>query len=275
MVSDSPTPTDRDVSSELTDTAESTQSEGLNLHQQIRLKSDGGQLVVHLPPQSDSDTAGELTWQELWQQLKHRLQASDRSWQPNTRVRVVAGDRLLDSRQLQELDDALSQAQLKLERVFTRRRQTAVAAATAGYSVEQPLAQDLLQQTSELSATALAEPLYLHTTLRSGTEIRHPGNVVLVGDVNPGGAVIAEGDILIWGRLRGVAHAGAAGNPQSLIMALQMEPTQIRIADSVARAPSDKPSQYYPEVAYITPHGIRISRAADFVRPTAAVSPDN
>ncbi|MGC9503378.1 septum site-determining protein MinC [Baaleninema sp.] len=275
MVSDSPTPTERDVVSELTETSEPTPSGGLNLHRHIRLKSDGGHLIVQLPPQSDSDAAGELTWLELWQQLKHRLQASDRSWQPNTRVRVMAGDRLLDSRQLQELDDALSEAQLKLDRIFTRRRQTAVAAATAGYSVEQPLPQDLLQQDDEPTATALAEPLYLQTTLRSGTEIRHPGNVVLVGDVNPGAEVIAEGDILIWGRLRGVAHAGAAGNRQALIMALQMEPTQIRIADSVARAPSDKPSQYYPEVAYVTPQGIRISRTTDFVRPTSTISKSN
>ncbi|MBP0001889.1 MAG: septum site-determining protein MinC [Cyanobacteria bacterium SID2] len=266
MVSDSPSPTEPIIAPESTENAEDANRGGLNLHQQIRLKSEDGRLVLVLP-QTDSSTAGELTWQELWQQLKHRLNGSDRSWQPNTRVHLVAGDRLLDSRQLQELDEALTEAELQLERVLTRRRQTAVAAATAGYSVEQPLAQDLLQQATEPPATALAEPLYLHNTLRSGTEIRHPGTVVLIGDVNPGGAVIAEGDILIWGRLRGVAHAGATGNRQSLIMALQMEPTQLRIADAIARAPSDKLDRYYPEVAYVTSQGIRISSAADFTRP--------
>ncbi|MCC5898398.1 MAG: septum site-determining protein MinC [Phormidium sp. GEM2.Bin31] len=239
---------------------------GLNLHQQVRLKSEAGQVLLLLPPQSES--AGELTWQELWQQLKHRLNAGDRFWQAQTPVMLQADDRLLDSRQLQEIDEALQEAQLKLERVSTYRRQTAVAAATAGYSVEQPSREESLHNSLGTAPAALAEPLYLTNTVRSGTEIRHPGTVVLVGDVNPGGAVIASGDILVWGRLRGIAHAGAAGNSQCLIMALQMDPTQIRIANAVARAPSDKLLDYYPEVAYVANRGIRISRAADFNVPS-------
>jgi septum site-determining protein MinC len=47
-------------------------------------------------------------------------------------------------------------------------------------------------------------------------------------------------------------------------MSLQMEPTQLRIADAVARAPEKLPMQFYPEVAYVTPQGIRIARASDF-----------
>jgi septum site-determining protein MinC len=101
-------------------------------------------------------------------------------------------------------------------------------------------------------------------TVRSGVEIRHSGTVVVLGDLNPGGSVVANGDILVWGRLRGVAHAGASGNSKCLIMALQMEPTQLRIADFVARAPTNVPSQVYPEIAYVTPEGIRITKAADF-----------
>jgi len=69
---------------------------------------------------------------------------------------------------------------------------------------------------------------------------------------------------LIWGKLKGVAHAGATGNQKCRIMALEMQPTQLRIADAVARAPENPPSQYYPEVAYVTPQGIRIARATDF-----------
>ncbi|HEY9897169.1 MAG TPA: septum site-determining protein MinC, partial [Candidatus Sericytochromatia bacterium] len=79
--------------------------------------------------------------------------------------------------------------------------------------------------------------------------------------------VVADGDILVWGRLRGVAHAGARGNNRCLIMAMQMEPTQLRIADFVARPPETPPAQYYPEVAYVTPERtIRIARAVDFHR---------
>jgi septum site-determining protein MinC len=78
--------------------------------------------------------------------------------------------------------------------------------------------------------------------------------------------VLADGDIIVWGRLRGVAHAGASGNSECLIMALHMEPTQLRIADAVARSPEKLPTQFFPEVAHITSRGIRIVRANDFSR---------
>ncbi len=71
---------------------------------------------------------------------------------------------------------------------------------------------------------------------------------------------------MVWGRLRGVAHAGAGGNRESLIMALQMEPTQIRIADALARSPEKSLTSFFPEVAYITNNGIRIARATSFSR---------
>lgn len=241
--------------------------EVIDRHLQVRFKSDGEKLLLILPPQAEEEgTVGGLSWNELWQQLKQRLSAGDRFWSADTHVHLMAANRLLDSRQLQAIADALGNTQLKLQRVCTSRRQTAVAAATAGYSVDQQSPQETLQQSPTAAKPILAEPLYIETTLRSGAEIRHPGSVVIVGDLNPGSLVVAAGDILIWGRLRGVAHAGSGGNSQCMIMALQMEPTQIRIADAVARAPANSPERYYPEVAYVTPQGIRITRAADFSR---------
>ncbi|MEB3355185.1 MAG: septum site-determining protein MinC [Synechococcales bacterium] len=232
---------------------------------QVRFKTEGGRLLLLLPPDSES-TPPTAAWADLWQQLKQRLTAGDRFWQTDASVHLIARDRLLDVRQLQEIADALAEVQLRLKRVYTSRRQTAVAAATAGYSVEQHSPVTHLNQSSEDSKQPLADPLYIHTTVRSGMEIRHPGTVVVLGDVNPGGAVIAEGDVLIWGTLRGLAQAGSSGNRRCLIMALRMEPTQIRIAESVARAPETPPSEYYPEVAYATENGIRITRAVDFSR---------
>ena len=261
------TPSSETPSSEvgISEVSDAVQTFDRNL--QVRLKSDGERLLLLLPPESeDRDAAGGLTWTELSQQLQHRLNGGERFWQPNTTVHLMAVDRLLDQRQLQEIAETLSREQLQLDRVSTCRRQTAVAAATAGYSVEQQSRQESLHQAAQNQAQALAEPLYLQTTVRSGVEIRHPGTIAIVGDVNPGGSVIADGDILVWGRLRGLAHAGAAGNSGCMIMALQMEPTQLRIAEAVARAPANPPSQYYPEVAYETPQGIRITRASDFSR---------
>ncbi|MTJ47274.1 septum site-determining protein MinC [Dolichospermum sp. UHCC 0259] len=233
---------------------------------QVQLKTEGERLLLILPTELQVP-ASEFNWGEIWQQMKQRLNAGDRLRKPNTALHLVAQDRLLDNRQLQDLAETLNTYQIQLKSVATSRRQTAIAACTLGYSVEQ-----IQLQTSPLTSniqptpSALADALYLQMTVRSGVEIRHPGTVIILGDINPSGIVIAEGDILIWGRLRGVAHAGAGGNRESLIMALQMEPTQLRIADAVARSPEKTLTTFFPEVAHITPEGIRIVKAADFSR---------
>lgn len=232
---------------------------------QVRFKSQGGRLLLLLPPEPEENTL-PLPWSELWEQLKHRLNAGERFWQPRTTVHLLARNRLLDARQLQAIADVLAEADLALKRIYTSRRQTAVAAVTAGYSVDQHAPVTHLNQTAPESGQALEEPLYVQSTIRAGVEIRHHGSVVILGDVNPGGSVVADGDILIWGRLRGLVHAGYAGNPDCRIMALRMDPTQLRIADKVARPPETPPEQYLPEIAYVGNDGIRIALAAEFPR---------
>lgn len=122
-----------------------------------------------------------------------------------------------------------------------------------------PQAQITVRKTSSQE-----DVLYLKNSLRSGMDIQHQGSVVVYGDVNPGGAIQATGDILIWGRLRGVAHAGTEGDRQAKIMALKMEPTQLRIADLVARLTPLHPDEIEPEIAYLAPDGIRLIAAHQF-----------
>lgn len=253
---------DSSVSASVSAIPQPTAAEG-NPNLQVRLKSEGGRLLLMLPPETEVTSSTAATWADLWQQLKQRLNAGERFWQANTPVHLIARDRLLDVRQLQSIADALAEFQLHLKRVYTSRRQTAVAAATVGYSVEQqsPVAQ--LNQPPE-SGQPLAEPLYIQTTVRSGMEVRHHGTVVVLGDVNPGSSIVADGDVLVWGNLRGVVQAGASGNSRCLIMALRLEPTQIRIANYVARSPETAPDQYHPEIAYVASESIRIARATDF-----------
>jgi len=236
----------------------------VNQHIQVQFKREGEKLLLILPTESQIP-ASENSWSEIWQQVKLRLLGSDRFFSPNTVLHLVAQNRLLDGRQLQELAETLNDVQIQLKLVSTSRRQTAIAAASLGYCVEQLQPETSLNSEFK-TAKPLAEALYLEMTVRSGVEFRHPGTVIILGDLNPGGIVVADGDILVWGRLRGVAHAGASGNRESLIMAVQMEPTQLRIADAVARAPEKSPMQFYPEVAHMTPQGIRITRAMDFSR---------
>jgi septum site-determining protein MinC len=87
-------------------------------------------------------------------------------------------------------------------------------------------------------------------TLRSGQRIHYDGNVVILGDVNPGAEVVATGDIIVLGACRGVCHAGAKGNTTSSVLALRLKPTQLRIADFIARSPDNEVHDSgVPEVA--------------------------
>jgi septum site-determining protein MinC len=232
----------------------------VNCSSQIRLKGEDNKLLLIFP--SLAETENNNDWTQIWQEWKYRLKAMEKSWEAGTTVHLLAKDRLLDSRQFQEIFESLREVELDLERVITSRRQTAVAAATAGYSVEQ----GDYKAAAKTSEGLLAEPLYLQTTVRSGVEIRHPGTVIIQGDLNPGAMAIASGNILVWGCLRGIAHAGAQGNREATIMALRMEPTQLRIADLVARVPQSPPAQFDAEVAYITPQGISIGKALNFAK---------
>lgn len=235
----------------------------IDTYSQVSVQSEGGNISIVLP--RDKEVAAS-DWLEILEQLSCRLNAIDRTWPPNTPANLMARNRSIDTSQLQLLAEKLKQFSLDLKRVSTSRRQTAVAAASAGYSVEQEYPQESFAANPTERAAKLVEPLYLQTTLRSGTEIRHPGSIIIVGDLNPGSAAIAAGDIVVWGRLRGTAHAGAQGNRKGKIMALKMEPTQLRIADAIARAPEKLPEQFQPEVAYITPEGIRLKNAIDFAK---------
>lgn len=75
--------------------------------------------------------------------------------------------------------------------------------------------------------------------IRSGQTVRHEGHLLFLGDVNPGGTLLCTGDIFVLGALRGMAHAGLAGNERAVIAASYMRPTQLRIADVISRPPDE------------------------------------
>lgn len=116
---------------------------------------------------------------------------------------------------------------------------------------------DILKPKEEMTV------MYIHQTLRSGQVIAHDGHVVIAGDTHPGSEIVAGGDIIVWGTLGGIAHAGAGGNYQASIRALKMNAIQIRIADYIARRPDfkvnfSKEVSIKPEVARISNGEIKI-----------------
>lgn len=207
-----------------------------------------------------------LTWEEIISQLEQRMAASGHDWKPRTQVYLQVGDRLLDTRQLQELSESLQNYQLLLHCIVTNRRQTAINAASMGFSVEQGTVFRELLGFNPIPNAPTDDPLYIKVTVRSGTEIRHSGSIIVFGDVNAGAELISEGDIIVCGKLKGMAHAGAKGNAQSVVSALHLDATQIRIASFIARVESPTTS-FCPEVAFVSTQGtpaIKIVQVMDF-----------
>jgi len=114
---------------------------------------------------------------------------------------------------------------------------------------------------AKLRAAGAAEPdpveyststLYHTGTLRGGQSLHNLGNIVVIGDVNPGAELVASGDIVVFGLLLGVAHAGAQGDVKARVYAIELSPTQLRIATFIAADAGDrKQTPIQPEVACI------------------------
>ena len=106
---------------------------------------------------------------------------------------------------------------------------------------------------------ASSKTIFHQGTVRSGEYIESYGDLLILGDVNPGAKVSATGNIIIWGRLLGIAHAGREGDSNATISALQLRPVQLRIADKIARGPKEKPQIGLAEQARIDTEKIIIS----------------
>lgn len=98
-----------------------------------------------------------------------------------------------------------------------------------------------------------SEGVLVRRTLRSGQSVQHAGHVVVLGDVNPGAEIVAQGDIVVWGHLRGIVHAGAGGDQERCICALRLSPTQLRIGSHIARPPESRARLKHgqPEKAFV------------------------
>ncbi len=100
--------------------------------------------------------------------------------------------------------------------------------------------------------------------LRSGQSLDVENSIIILGDINPGASVISNGNIIVLGAIKGTAFAGAMGNKNAFIFALDMNPMQVRIADTIARAP-DKPDKSQavsqPRIAFLENDTIYIEPA--------------
>ena len=202
-------------------------------------------------------------------------------------VTIDAASRPLTSEDLVRLRELLAEHSMALRSVRASNSQTVQSAASLGLHIaggqqqeERPAGQEPLRQAgqppvtppmaeaaaleadAEAIARAGARGLVMRRRLRAGQTVRHSGSVVILGDVNAGSEIIAGGDIVVWGRLRGTAHAGCLGNTLAVVCALDLRPLQLRIAEIVTRPDEGAATanETYPEVAYVRDHTIIVER---------------
>lgn len=228
------------------------------------LRREGQDLILEVPAASD--------WQLACQAIEDKLTAAQ-SLITGQRARLHVGEWNLESGQIDELKSLLSQRYaLELTGVVGAQAEMESAVREAGLAWQHTPAavvDDELNgaETSDAGGLIPDNAYYVRQTIRSGQSLRHFGTVVICGDVNPGAEVIATGDIIVFGTLRGVAHAGAMGDEGSQIVAINLRPTQIRIAGFIARSPdsASPPLSKYPEVARIQDNEIHIMPLRDTI----------
>lgn len=218
----------------------------------VNIKGRAGGVLIEI---------GKGNWPELVVVLTDRLARSANFFR-NGKVALELGVRSLTEPDLRHLYHLLAQHQLTLGLIRTASPDTFQLALGLGLAahLEQADNKWVTAALPALSNRSDEQHFIYSGHLRAGQVLRRQEHILVVGDVNPGATVISDGDILVWGRLRGVAHAGAGGDTRAVIVALDLSPVQLRINELLAIAPEAQSKGWgpwkrstakQPEIAYL------------------------
>jgi septum site-determining protein MinC len=235
-------------------TAQESEQENAN---KILMKGTKDGLLIIFPD--------EPGWNDLIQQLSDMLDNSKSFW-IGASTSVDLGNHKLDETQINRLYEMLiKRYHLILDALYAKDQETRAFAEKnnlkVGKSHPSSYRNHISTGSTELvqNVNNSSNALYLKQTVRSGQTVRYDGNVIIYGDTNPGSEIIASGDIIVIGSLRGIAHAGAKGDENSNIIATNLRPTQLRIASCIGRPPDDQsPNSSFTEYAWISDSEIHI-----------------
>jgi septum site-determining protein MinC len=197
-------------------------------------------------------TFSDAAWED--QSVALLAQIDERSaFFQGARLAMDVGTQILKVNDLVDLRDRLSERNVALWAVISESPTTEQTSQLLGLAtrISKPRPEEQRQFTDTISDDTA---LFINKTLRSGTRVEYPGHVVVMGDVNPGAEIVAEGNVIVWGRVRGMIHAGAKGDRSAFICALDLSANQLRIADEVSAMlkPQKDPK---PEIATINSEG--------------------
>jgi septum site-determining protein MinC len=197
-------------------------------------------------------TFSEAPWED--QQSALLSQIDDRpTFFQGARLAIDIGTQALKVNDLVDLRDRLSERNVSLWAVVSESPLTEQTSQLLGLAtrISKPRPEE---QRHFIDTISNDTALFIAKTIRSGARIEYPGHILIVGDVNPGAEVVAEGNVIVWGRVRGMIHAGSKGDRSAFICALDLSANQLRIADEVSAAlkPHKDPR---PEIASINSEG--------------------
>jgi len=216
-----------------------------SVQESIAIKGTRNGLLLTLEP--------ETPFSDLLHALADRL-AEAPSFFRGASLSVDTSRRRLLMSERRQLEDLLSHYYMSVasaEQSKTTRKETS-RSITSPLEEFSPLEFSTTKETQDAhDPRASNDTLFLHRTVRSGQAIHHSSNVVVLGDVNPGAEIVAGGNILVWGVLRGMVHAGYPDNASALVCSLLLSPVQLRIAHLLSRPPEGFEAQPRPEIASI------------------------
>ena len=186
----------------------------------FRIKGIGDILLVKMDDGS---------WEEELEALLAYIE-SRKDFFTGAKIAIEVGERKVKAVQMADLRDGLAEQQVNLVALFSKSKQTVTTARTFGLETEpEKIRTTVNTKNKETLYGGEDAVLYAHT-LRSGMKVMHQGSVVVLGDVNPGAEIISDGSVLVWGSVRGQITAGAKGNDQAVICAMEMKATRVQIA---------------------------------------------
>ena len=195
-------------------------------------------------------TLGPGDWDEVQQALFDQLDGQA-EFLRGARLAIDVGVHILKATELGRLRSEILERELSLWAVLSESPTTIQTAQTLG------LATRITKPRPELTVSKVdtavqggEQAVLFRRTLRSGFSIEYQGHVIVIGDVNPGAEITAGGDVIVWGHLRGMVHAGANGNTEAVVCALDLSPIQLRIAGKIALTPQRR-GKPQPEMAHV------------------------
>ncbi|MBI9048379.1 MAG: septum site-determining protein MinC [Anaerolineaceae bacterium] len=188
-------------------------------------------------------------WDDVFSALQQKIGEQEAFFQ-GAKLALDIGDLLVTASQLGRMRDVLSEKGITLWALLSTMERSIDNAKSLGIGISLPRPSAGINRKTEPIIPDGELAVFLNKTLRSGYRISYAGHVVVLGDVNPGAEIIATGNVLIWGKLRGTVHAGAMGNAEACVCAMDLNPTQLRIADYITIPPKRK-GKPQPEIAKV------------------------